>query len=45
TRKKTSLRKKKILKKKKVENPIEHEDGTVPDSVYEVGELSTAAIP
>ncbi|GJZ38578.1 hypothetical protein Tco_0585141 [Tanacetum coccineum] len=29
----------------KVENPIEHEDKTVPVSVYEVGESSTAAIP
>ncbi|GJY56024.1 hypothetical protein Tco_0455139 [Tanacetum coccineum] len=29
----------------KVENPIEHEDETVPVSVYEVGESSTAAIP
>ncbi|GJW87898.1 putative reverse transcriptase domain-containing protein [Tanacetum coccineum] len=28
-----------------VENPIEHEDETVPASVYEVGESSTAAIP
>ncbi|GJY14316.1 putative reverse transcriptase domain-containing protein [Tanacetum coccineum] len=28
-----------------VENPIEHEDETVPVSVYEVGESSTAAIP
>ncbi|GKE69721.1 hypothetical protein Tco_1527793, partial [Tanacetum coccineum] len=28
-----------------VENPIEHEDRTVPVSVYEVGELSTTAIP
>ncbi|GKD14297.1 hypothetical protein Tco_1198704, partial [Tanacetum coccineum] len=28
-----------------VENPIEHEDETVPISVYEVGESSTAAIP
>ncbi|GJQ94929.1 hypothetical protein Tco_0006068 [Tanacetum coccineum] len=28
-----------------VENPIEHEDETIPVSVYEVGELSTAAIP
>ncbi|GJX54077.1 putative reverse transcriptase domain-containing protein [Tanacetum coccineum] len=28
-----------------VENPIEHEDETVPLSVYEVGESSTAAIP
>ncbi|GJT53558.1 hypothetical protein Tco_0988612 [Tanacetum coccineum] len=27
------------------ENPIEHEDETVPVSVYEVGESSTAAIP
>ncbi|GJX97473.1 hypothetical protein Tco_0353271 [Tanacetum coccineum] len=55
TRNKTNLRKK-ILKKKKmiwslsddeieVENPNEHEDETVPVSVYEVGESSTAAIP
>ncbi|GJR75495.1 hypothetical protein Tco_0087860 [Tanacetum coccineum] len=29
----------------KVENPIEHEDETVPVSVYEVGESSTSAIP
>ncbi|GKA64954.1 hypothetical protein Tco_0764661 [Tanacetum coccineum] len=29
----------------KVENPIEHEDETVPVSVYEVGESSTVAIP
>ncbi|GJY63261.1 hypothetical protein Tco_0464721 [Tanacetum coccineum] len=29
----------------KVENPIEHEDETVPVSVSEVGESSTAAIP
>ncbi|GJR30517.1 putative reverse transcriptase domain-containing protein [Tanacetum coccineum] len=29
----------------KVENLIEHEDETIPVSVYEVGELSTAAIP
>ncbi|GJV52107.1 putative reverse transcriptase domain-containing protein [Tanacetum coccineum] len=29
----------------KVENPIEAEDETVPASVYEVGESSTAAIP
>ncbi|GJY12418.1 putative reverse transcriptase domain-containing protein [Tanacetum coccineum] len=29
----------------KVENPNEHEDETVPISVYEVGESSTAAIP
>ncbi|GJZ54622.1 hypothetical protein Tco_0609507 [Tanacetum coccineum] len=29
----------------KVENPIEHEDETIPVSVYEVGESSTAAIP
>ncbi|GKF48806.1 hypothetical protein Tco_0142057, partial [Tanacetum coccineum] len=29
----------------KVENPIEHEDETVPVSVYKVGESSTAAIP
>ncbi|GJS11119.1 hypothetical protein Tco_0367915 [Tanacetum coccineum] len=29
----------------KGENPIEHEDETVPISVYEVGESSTAAIP
>ncbi|GKF27236.1 hypothetical protein Tco_0083130, partial [Tanacetum coccineum] len=28
-----------------VENPIDHEDKTVPVSVYEVGESSTAAIP
>ncbi|GJY53792.1 hypothetical protein Tco_0445456, partial [Tanacetum coccineum] len=28
-----------------VENPIEHEDETVPISVYEVGKSSTAAIP
>ncbi|GJX43444.1 hypothetical protein Tco_0260120 [Tanacetum coccineum] len=28
-----------------IENPIEHEDETVPVSVYEVGESSTAAIP
>ncbi|GJX14090.1 putative reverse transcriptase domain-containing protein [Tanacetum coccineum] len=28
-----------------VENPIEHEDETVPVSVYEVGESSTAIIP
>ncbi|GKD62377.1 putative reverse transcriptase domain-containing protein [Tanacetum coccineum] len=28
-----------------VENPIEHEDETVPVSVYEVGESSTATIP
>ncbi|GKB43657.1 hypothetical protein Tco_0888599 [Tanacetum coccineum] len=28
-----------------VENPIEHEDETVPISVYEVGESSTATIP
>ncbi|GJV82157.1 putative reverse transcriptase domain-containing protein [Tanacetum coccineum] len=28
-----------------VENPIEHEDETIPVSVYEVGESSTAAIP
>ncbi|GKB94857.1 putative reverse transcriptase domain-containing protein, partial [Tanacetum coccineum] len=28
-----------------VENPIEHKDETVPASVYEVGESSTAAIP
>ncbi|GKA32290.1 putative reverse transcriptase domain-containing protein [Tanacetum coccineum] len=28
-----------------VENPIKHEDETVPVSVYEVGESSTAAIP
>ncbi|GJU06742.1 hypothetical protein Tco_1123172 [Tanacetum coccineum] len=28
-----------------VENPIEHEDETVPVSVYEVGKSSTAAIP
>ncbi|GJY09428.1 hypothetical protein Tco_0377613 [Tanacetum coccineum] len=28
-----------------VENPIEPEDETIPDSVYEVGESSTAAIP
>ncbi|GJU49478.1 putative reverse transcriptase domain-containing protein [Tanacetum coccineum] len=28
-----------------VENPIEHEDETVPVSVYKVGELSTSAIP
>ncbi|GKE51893.1 hypothetical protein Tco_1487049, partial [Tanacetum coccineum] len=28
-----------------VENPIEHEDETVPVSVYEVGESFTAAIP
>ncbi|GKA09499.1 hypothetical protein Tco_0688830 [Tanacetum coccineum] len=28
-----------------VENPIEPEDETVPASVYEVGESSTAAIP
>ncbi|GJZ20140.1 putative reverse transcriptase domain-containing protein [Tanacetum coccineum] len=28
-----------------VENPIEHEDETVPVSVYEIGESSTAAIP
>ncbi|GJY30685.1 putative reverse transcriptase domain-containing protein, partial [Tanacetum coccineum] len=28
-----------------VENPIEHEDETLPASVYEVGESSTAAIP
>ncbi|GJR13210.1 hypothetical protein Tco_0795862, partial [Tanacetum coccineum] len=28
-----------------VENPIEYEDETVPVSVYEVGESSTAAIP
>ncbi|GJS70171.1 hypothetical protein Tco_0703012 [Tanacetum coccineum] len=28
-----------------VENPIEHEDETVPVSVYEVGESSTVAIP
>ncbi|GJT39318.1 putative reverse transcriptase domain-containing protein [Tanacetum coccineum] len=27
-----------------VENPIEHEDATVPVSVYEIGESSTAAI-
>ncbi|GJZ18060.1 hypothetical protein Tco_0554183 [Tanacetum coccineum] len=29
----------------KVENPIEHEDETIPVSVYVVGESSTAAIP
>ncbi|GJZ34782.1 hypothetical protein Tco_0580599, partial [Tanacetum coccineum] len=29
----------------KIENPIEHEDETVPVSVYEVGESSTAVIP
>ncbi|GKF05589.1 hypothetical protein Tco_0036257 [Tanacetum coccineum] len=29
----------------KVENPIEHEDKTIPVSVYEVGESSTTAIP
>ncbi|GJZ65913.1 hypothetical protein Tco_0622609, partial [Tanacetum coccineum] len=29
----------------KIENPIEHEDETIPVSVYEVGESSTAAIP
>ncbi|GKE15416.1 putative reverse transcriptase domain-containing protein, partial [Tanacetum coccineum] len=29
----------------KVENPIEHEDETIPVSVFEVGESSTAAIP
>nr|GEW57507.1 putative reverse transcriptase domain-containing protein [Tanacetum cinerariifolium] len=29
----------------KAENPIEHEDETVPASVHEVGESSTAAIP
>ncbi|GKD64457.1 hypothetical protein Tco_1306565, partial [Tanacetum coccineum] len=28
-----------------IDNPIEHEDGIVPVSVYEVGESSTAAIP
>ncbi|GKB53283.1 hypothetical protein Tco_0904036 [Tanacetum coccineum] len=28
-----------------VENPIEHEDETIPVSVYEVGELSTTVIP
>ncbi|GJU81628.1 hypothetical protein Tco_1283993 [Tanacetum coccineum] len=28
-----------------VENPIEHEDETIPVSVYEVGELYTVAIP
>ncbi|GJW06306.1 hypothetical protein Tco_1568729, partial [Tanacetum coccineum] len=28
-----------------VENPIEHKDETIPVSVYEVGESSTAAIP
>ncbi|GKB89785.1 hypothetical protein Tco_0962057 [Tanacetum coccineum] len=28
-----------------VENPIEHEDESIPVSVYEVGESSTAAIP
>ncbi|GKF42852.1 hypothetical protein Tco_0126194, partial [Tanacetum coccineum] len=28
-----------------VENLIEHEDETIPVSVYEVGESSTAAIP
>ncbi|GKB60021.1 hypothetical protein Tco_0916207 [Tanacetum coccineum] len=28
-----------------IDNPIEHEDETVPVSVYEVGESSTAAIP
>ncbi|GJR22339.1 putative reverse transcriptase domain-containing protein [Tanacetum coccineum] len=28
-----------------VENPIKHEDETIPVSFYEVGELSTAAIP
>ncbi|GJT92069.1 putative reverse transcriptase domain-containing protein [Tanacetum coccineum] len=28
-----------------VENPIKHEDETIPVSVYEVGESSTAAIP
>ncbi|GKC53219.1 hypothetical protein Tco_1075964 [Tanacetum coccineum] len=28
-----------------VENPIEHENGTVPVSVYEVGKSSTAVIP
>ncbi|GJT29747.1 hypothetical protein Tco_0910022 [Tanacetum coccineum] len=28
-----------------VENPIEHEDETIPVSVYEVGESSTVAIP
>ncbi|GKA64230.1 hypothetical protein Tco_0763836 [Tanacetum coccineum] len=28
-----------------VENPIDHEDETVPVSVYEVGESSTAVIP
>ncbi|GJT01510.1 putative reverse transcriptase domain-containing protein [Tanacetum coccineum] len=28
-----------------VENPIEHEDETIPVSVYEVGESSTAVIP
>ncbi|GKB34737.1 hypothetical protein Tco_0879679 [Tanacetum coccineum] len=28
-----------------VENPVEHMDETIPVSVYEVGELSTAAIP
>ncbi|GKE25569.1 hypothetical protein Tco_1440953 [Tanacetum coccineum] len=29
----------------KIENPIEHEDETIPVSVYAVGESSTAAIP
>ncbi|GKD69309.1 hypothetical protein Tco_1323399, partial [Tanacetum coccineum] len=28
-----------------IQNPIEHEDETIPVSVYEVGESSTAAIP
>ncbi|GKG00403.1 hypothetical protein Tco_0302093, partial [Tanacetum coccineum] len=28
-----------------VENPIEHEDETIPASVYKVGESSTTAIP
>ncbi|GKG62013.1 hypothetical protein Tco_0623730, partial [Tanacetum coccineum] len=28
-----------------IKNPIEHGDETVPVSVYEVGESSTAAIP
>ncbi|GKE88935.1 hypothetical protein Tco_1566410 [Tanacetum coccineum] len=28
-----------------VENPIMHEDETIPVSVYEVGESSTATIP
>ncbi|GJY04500.1 hypothetical protein Tco_0370440 [Tanacetum coccineum] len=28
-----------------IENPIEHEDETIPVSVYKVGESSTAAIP